>query len=106
MSFDQVFSQNYRFICTFDCKNAKDEEVPKEESKNSHKANVLKRNLFQHLSYNNGLPVTESLFIKLKFRIILKITALIARMVGTYIAAKKHITESYRPKGQELLLWE
>ena len=75
-------------------------------SKDDNTVSFLKRKLLYTFCCNTGLPVEKSNFIKIGFRIILKITALIAVMVGAYITAEKYTIEPYTSKAQELPLWK
>ena len=67
----------------------KDGEVSVSNSKYDNTVSFLKRKLLYTFCCNTGLPVAKSNFVKIGFRIILKITALNAVMVGAYITAEK-----------------
>ncbi len=56
--------------------------------------------------FKSGLPPTKSRTIKINFRSLLKIAAVIAVMLSVYLITEKKETPAYEPTAQELLLWE
>jgi hypothetical protein len=56
--------------------------------------------------FKKDLSPAKSKFIKISFRFLLKIAAVIAVMVSVYLIAEKKETPAYQPTAQELLLWE
>ena len=56
--------------------------------------------------FNTGLPQARNKNIKINFRSFLKITAVIAVLVGGYLILDKKEPNPYAPTAQDLLLWE
>lgn len=56
--------------------------------------------------FKKELSPAKSKPIKLNFRFLLKIVAVIALLVSVYLIAEKKETQAYQPTAQELLLWE
>ena len=56
--------------------------------------------------FKSGLPPAKSKSIKINFRSLLKIAAVIAVILSVYLIAEKKETQAYKPTAQELLLWE
>jgi len=56
--------------------------------------------------FNNGLPLARNKSIKINFRSLLKVAAVIAVLLGGYLILDKKETNPYAPTAQDLLLWE
>ena len=56
--------------------------------------------------FKSGLIPAKSKTIKVNFRSLLKIAAVIAVMLSVYLFAEKKETQAYKPTAQELLIWE
>lgn len=56
--------------------------------------------------FNTGLPLVRHKNIKINFRSLLKIAAVITILLGGYLILGKKETNPYAPTAQELLLWE
>lgn len=56
--------------------------------------------------FKSGLISAKSKTIKVNFRSLLKIAAVIAVMLSVYLIAERKETPAFKPTAQELLLWE